>query len=95
MPAPRTTIATTMAMPTVPLLGPEGGGVAGLRPGWRARAGLGREGLARGLLLREVLVREVLVREAPVRAALVRGDGMYHLQSRGHGTRGSYGYDTA
>ncbi len=90
MPAPRTTIATTMAMPTVPLLGPEGGGVAGLRPGWRAPAGLGREGLARGLLLREVLVRE-----APVRAALVRGDGMYHLQSRGHGTRGSYGYDTA
>ena len=90
MPAPRTTIATTMAMPTVPLLGPEGGGVAGLRPGWRAPAPLGREGLARGLLLREVLVRDVLVREA-----LVRGDGMYHLQSRGHGTRGSYGYDTA
>ncbi len=94
MPATTTTIATTTAMPTVPMLGPEGGGEAGLRPRWRAPAGLGREGLARGLLLREVLVRDVLVREALVREALVRealvrGDGMYHLQSRGHGTRGS------
>lgn len=79
MPAPRTTIATTTAMPTVPLLGPEGGGVAGRR----APAGLEREGLAGGLFLREVLVREALVREV-----LVRGDGMYHLQSRGHGTQG-------
>ena len=81
MPAPRTTIATTTAMPTAPLLGLKGGGVAG----WRARAGLERDGLARGLLLREVLVREVLV----------RGDAMYHLHSRGHRTRGSHGYDTA
>jgi hypothetical protein len=94
MPATTTTIATTTAMPIAPLLGPEGGGEAGLRPRWRAPAGLGREGLVRGLLLREVLVREVLVREALVREALVRGDGMYHLQSRGHGTRGSHGYDT-
>jgi len=91
MPAPRTTIATTTAMPTVALLGPEGGGVAGLR----APAGLEREGLARVLLLRVVLVRAVLVRAVLVRAVLVRGDDMYHLQSRGHGTQGSHSYDTA
>lgn len=90
MPAPRTTIATTTAIPTVVLLGPEGCGVAGRR----TLAGLERDGVAPGLLPREVpalgvLVREeVLAREEPVRAVLVRavlvrGDGMYHLRSRG------------